>query len=106
MQSSLFREMAEEIAEKSRVEGRTEGGLLASRDLCAVLVRRYHPALASRALRNIEACTDVKRLQSWSLRAFETNDEEFSRLLGLTPKRRTAARAKAAPARRSARSKR
>jgi hypothetical protein len=70
------------------------------------MVKMYHSSLAPRALAEIERCTDLRRLTAWSLRASKTSDEEFSRLLGLTPKRRTAARAKAAPARRSARSKR
>jgi hypothetical protein len=96
-------EMAERMAEKSRAEGRVEGGLLVTRDLCAEAVGRYHPALASRAARGIEACMDVKQLRGWILRAPETSDEEFSRLLGLSPRRRTTARAKAGPARRAAR---
>jgi hypothetical protein len=83
--------------------GVAPASLLANRDLCAVAMGRYHPALGSRAVRRIEACTDVKRLRGWILRAPETSDEAFSRLLGLTPKRRTTVRAKAAPARRAAR---
>jgi len=117
MQSSLFREMAQEMAEKSRAEGRTEGllkgllkgrtegrteGLRATREVCVAMVKMYHSSLAPRALAEIERCTDLKRLTAWSVGASKTNDEEFSRLLGLTPNR-TAARAKAAPPRRSAR---
>lgn len=108
MQSSFLREMAEERAQElaeemaetmartNPAEGRAEG-LRATRLVCAAMVKMYHLRLAPRALPEVERCTDLKRLTACSLRAPLTSDNEFCRLLGLTPKRRTTARAKAAP---------
>jgi len=63
-------------AEAAR-EGRIEG----ARELCLDLARQHHPGVADRAVRLIEACSDVKRLHEWALQAHQLSDSAFLNLL-------------------------
>lgn len=66
---------------EGRTEGRAEGSLAEDRRLCLDMVREYHPRLLSKLREAIQACTDVKRLRTWILRAPRLGDTDFARLV-------------------------
>ena len=74
IQSSLYVE--------GRAEGEAQGRLQAERELCSALTRKYHLAVADRALPLIAACTDPARLEQWALATTDLSDTEFLLLLG------------------------
>jgi hypothetical protein len=77
MPSSLW---AEAVG-KGRKEGRQEGAVAEARAFCIELTREHHPAVASRAVPLIKACSDVNRLHQWGLEAPRLSDPEFLRLV-------------------------
>jgi predicted transposase YdaD len=82
IQSSLYVEGLAEGEAKGEAKGEAQGRLEAERELCAALVRKYHPAAADRALPLIASCTDSERLREWALAAPDLSDAEFLRLIG------------------------
>jgi hypothetical protein len=66
-----------------------EGRLENARKLCLDLAKQHHPGVADRALRHIEACSDLERLHEWALQAAQLSDSAFLKLLteksGLRP---------------------
>lgn len=78
IQSSLYVEGRAE----GHAEGEARGRLQAERELCSALARKYHVAVADRALPLIAACTDPARLEQWALATPDLSDTEFLRLLG------------------------
>jgi hypothetical protein len=89
MPSSLW---AEAVG-KGRKEGRIEG----ARELCLDLARQHHPDVADRAVRLIEACSDVKRLHEWALQGHQLSDSAFLDLLTERSRSASGSRARRAP---------
>lgn len=107
MGSSIFdKAVARGIAqgrEQGLARGLAKGRLEEARQLCSAFVKRHHAGVASRVLPAIEACSDVARLQRWTLRVPELSAEELLRLIlpRVTP--RSSRHRSPRPARRSRR---
>lgn len=77
---------------EGKAEGKAEGRLLAERELCAEMVRRYHPALADAARAVIARTTSASLLKDWILKGPALDDAAFRRLLSARPRRRVSRR--------------
>jgi predicted transposase YdaD len=75
---------------KGRTEGLAKGRTEEARQMCVEMAKASHPAVASRLIPAIEACSDLTRLRRWALRAPGVSDAEFARLvIGRGPSRST-----------------
>jgi hypothetical protein len=91
--------------EKGIGRGLAQGRLAEARELCAAVVKRHHRGIAARVLPAVTACTDVRRLHAWTLRAPEASSVELLRLVGRAPARASSRSRTPRPARRSGRSR-
>lgn len=69
-----------EARAQGRAEGRAEGVRIA-RQICVDLARLHHPEVASLIVPAIGACSDPSRLRRWAIRASQTSDAEFVKLV-------------------------
>jgi len=82
-------------------EGEVRGHLKAVRQVCADLVKEFHPGTAAALLPAIEACDQPETLRSWALQCAKLSDEAFVTLVtGKLPARVARSRA-TRPSRRS-----
>jgi hypothetical protein len=83
----LARVIPEEVAmdsvlfDKVRVKAQAEGRAQEARQMCVEMAKALHPAVASRLIPAIEACSNLTRLRRWALRAPGVSDAEFARLV-------------------------
>jgi hypothetical protein len=105
MDSVLFEKVAVRARAEGLAKGLAKGRTQEARQMCVEMAKALHPAVASRLIPAIEACSDLTRLRRWALRAPGVSDAEFARLVigrsGSTRRRapRPSRRAKAAPRR-------
>jgi len=78
MASGLF----ERAVEKGKAEGRAEE----ARQTCLQVAQALHPAVATRVVPVIEACSEPSRLRRWTLRASRLSDLEFVTLVTGQPR--------------------
>jgi len=90
MASGLFERAMEkgkaEARAAGRVEGREEGRAEEARQTCLQVAQTLHPAVASRVVPVIEACSEPLRLRRWTLRASRLSDAEFVTLVTGRPR--------------------
>jgi hypothetical protein len=67
-------------------EGREEGRAEEARQTCLQVAQTLHPAVASRVVPVIEACSEPLRLRRWTLRASRLSDAEFVTLVTGRPR--------------------
>ena len=82
-------------------EGEAKGQLKAVRQVCADLVKEYHPRSANALLPAIESCDQPETLRSWALQSAKLSDEAFVTLVTGKPPARVARSRATRPSRRS-----
>jgi len=65
---------------QARAEGRAEG-VHSTRQICADIVRRFHPALVGRVAPAIAACESLPTLRKWTVAATQLSGDQFTRLV-------------------------
>jgi predicted transposase YdaD len=87
MQSWLYQmgvDEGEARAEARREAGQAEGELKYTRQICADLVREYHPGSAAALLPAVEACEELETLRSWAVQCVKLPDRAFGLLVTST----------------------
>lgn len=69
MGSTLYETVRSTAHDIGHKQGLKKGRLDEARALCASFVTSYHPAVAEQVLPSVEACTDLRRLRRWTMRA-------------------------------------
>ena len=82
-------------------EGEVRGQIKNARQVCADLVREFHPRSAAALLPAIEACDQPETLRSWALQCAKLSDEAFVTLVTGKPPVRVARARATRPSRRS-----
>jgi hypothetical protein len=82
-------------------EGEAKGQLKVVRQVCADLVKEYHPRSANALLPAIESCDQPETLRSWALQSAKLSDEAFVTLVTGKPPARVARSRATRPSRRS-----
>ena len=86
MQSWLYQLGADEGEARGQAKGEAEGQLKAARQMCADLVKEFHPGTAAALLPAIEACDQPETLRSWALQCAKLPDEAFVTLVTGSPR--------------------
>lgn len=100
MHSSLFEKAEERGVAKGLAKGVAKGMALGvrkgrveqARRVCTAFVMRHHPEAAARVLPAIAACSNLARLDRWTLRVPEVTDAELVRLVTASASPRSGAR--------------
>jgi hypothetical protein len=71
-------------------EGEARGQIKNARQVCADLVKEFHPDSADSLLPAIEACDQTETLRSWTLQCAKLSDEAFVKLVTGKPRTRAA----------------
>ena len=87
---------------RGQAKGEAEGRLKAVRQMCADLVKEFHPGTAAALLPAIEACDQPETLRSWGLQCAKLPDEAFVTLVTGKPPARVARSRATRPSRRAA----
>jgi predicted transposase YdaD len=105
MQSWLYQLGADEGEAKGQAKGEAKGEakgqLKAVRQVCADMVREFHPGSAAALLPAIEACDQPETLRSWALQCAKLSGEAFVTLVTGKPPVRVARSRATRPSRRS-----
>ena len=82
---------------RGQAKGEAEGQIKTARQMCADLVKEFHPGSAAALLPVIEACDQPETLRSWTLQCAKLSDEAFVMLVtGKPPARVARSRARSA----------
>jgi len=106
MQSWLYQLGADEGEARGQAKGEAEGQIKTARQMCADLVKEFHPGTAAALLPAIEACDQPETLRSWTLQCAKLSDEAFVMLVTGKPPVRIARSRATRPSRRATSSKR
>jgi predicted transposase YdaD len=87
--------------DEGEAKGEAKGQLKAVRQVCADLVKEYHPRSANALLPAIESCDQPETLRSWALQCAKLSDEAFVVLVSGKPLVRIARSRATRPSRRS-----
>jgi predicted transposase YdaD len=106
MQSWLYQLGADEGEARGeargQAKGEAEGQIKTARQMCADLVKEFHPGSVAGLLPAIEACDQPETLRSWALQCVKLSDEAFVTLVTGKPPVRVARSRATRPSRRSA----
>ena len=100
MQSWLD-QLVDEREARGQAKGEAEGQIKTARQMCADLVKEFHPGSAAALLPVIEACDQPETLRSWALQSAKLSDEAFVTLVTGKPPARVARSRATRPSRRS-----
>ena len=91
----------DQLVDEREARGEARGQIKNARQMCADLVKEFHPGTAAALLPAIEACDQPETLRSWALQCAKLSDEAFVMLVtGKSPARVARSRA-TRPSRRS-----
>jgi hypothetical protein len=92
----------DQLGVEGEARGEARGQINTARQMCADLVKEFHPDSAAALLPVIEACDQPETLRSWALQCAKQPDEAFVTLVTGKPPARVARARATRPSRRSA----